>query len=79
MKKTEGREIFSAIPKDHRDAPRLRCKRLSGEEYLITSNDSRQTFILWRVVRNEDNKEQYERISTGKDPRKLWDDLVENK
>ena len=61
---------ISKIPKDQLDAPKVRYKLLNGNEYLITSDIRRETFVLWKVIKGD--KETYEKIDTGKSPKELY-------
>lgn len=61
----------SKLPKDQEDAPKVRYTRLNGNEYLITSDIRRETFVLWKVIKGD--KETYEKIDTGKSPKELYE------
>ena len=58
------------IPKSELLVPGVECRTLRKGVYVITSNELRNKFTLWK-----DNGGDYEKVATAKSPMTLYDKI----
>ena len=61
------------IPKSETLVPGVQCRTRNGNTFVITSNELRTRFTLWKPA-----GEEYERITTAKSIVVLYDEVFKN-